>query len=105
MKLTGGEIVARALADEGVRYAFGIPGTHNIELYDALGESAMVRPVLVTDEQSASFMADLRISPLHPEFHLPLSVSSAPVSHDLSRLSQGAFTHDLQSRLHALYAQ
>ena len=57
MKLTGGEIVARALADEGIRYAFGIPGTHNIELYDALARSP-VRPVLVTDEQSAPFMAD-----------------------------------------------
>jgi acetolactate synthase-1/2/3 large subunit len=58
MKLTGGEIVTRALADEGIEYAFGIPGTHNIELYDALAESASIHPVLVTDEQSASFMAD-----------------------------------------------
>src|SRR5881409_1501330 len=57
MKLSGGEIVARALADEGIQYTFGIPGTHNIELYDALATSA-VRPILVTDEQSASFMAD-----------------------------------------------
>ena len=58
MSLGGGTIVARALADEGIRYAFGIPGTHNIELYDALAASGPVRPVLVTDEQSASFMAD-----------------------------------------------
>lgn len=58
MKLTGGEIVARALRDEGIRDTFGIPGTHNIELYDALAASGAVRPVLVTDEQSASFMAD-----------------------------------------------
>lgn len=58
MKLSGGEIAARALADEGIACAFGIPGTHNIELYDALAESGRVRPVLVTDEQSASFMAD-----------------------------------------------
>jgi acetolactate synthase-1/2/3 large subunit len=58
MKLTGGEIVVRALEAEGVRHAFGIPGTHNIELYDALGDSRSVRPVLVTDEQSAAFMAD-----------------------------------------------
>jgi acetolactate synthase-1/2/3 large subunit len=58
MQLTGGEIVARALADEGIRYTFGIPGTHNIELYDALAQSDRVHPVLVTDEQSASFMAD-----------------------------------------------
>jgi acetolactate synthase-1/2/3 large subunit len=58
MKLTGGEIVVRALEDEGIGFTFGIPGTHNIELYDALAESDRVRPVLVTDEQSASFMAD-----------------------------------------------
>ncbi len=57
MKRTGGAIVVRALEDEGITFAFGIPGTHNIELYDALAKSA-VRPVLVTDEQSASFMAD-----------------------------------------------
>ena len=58
MKLTGGQIVVRALEDEGVALAFGIPGTHNIELYDALASSTKVRPVLVTDEQSASFAAD-----------------------------------------------
>lgn len=58
MKLTGGQIVVRALEDEGIPFTFGIPGTHNIELYDALAESESVRPILVTDEQSASFMAD-----------------------------------------------
>jgi acetolactate synthase-1/2/3 large subunit len=58
VKLTGGAIVVRALEDEGISLTFGIPGTHNIELYDALAESQAVRPVLVTDEQSASFMAD-----------------------------------------------
>jgi acetolactate synthase-1/2/3 large subunit len=58
MKLTGGEIVVRALEAEGIRYTFGIPGTHNIELYDALGDSKLVTPVLITDEQSAGFMAD-----------------------------------------------
>jgi len=58
MKLTGGEIVVRALEDEGITCTFGIPGTHNIELYDTLEDSRAVRPVLVTDEQSAGFMAD-----------------------------------------------
>ncbi|MBZ5569094.1 MAG: thiamine pyrophosphate-binding protein [Acidobacteriia bacterium] len=57
-KVTGGDIVVRALEDEGVGFTFGIPGTHNIELYDSLARSRCVRPVLVTDEQSASFMAD-----------------------------------------------
>jgi acetolactate synthase-1/2/3 large subunit len=56
--LSGADIVTRALESEGIRFAFGIPGTHNIELYDSLGRSPSVRPILVTDEQSASFMAD-----------------------------------------------
>jgi acetolactate synthase I/II/III large subunit len=55
---TGAALVLRALEDEGIRLAFGIPGTHNIELYDVLATSEIVRPILVTDEQSASFMAD-----------------------------------------------
>ncbi|NIR43576.1 MAG: thiamine pyrophosphate-binding protein [Gemmatimonadetes bacterium] len=56
--LTGAEIVVRALEDEAIPFTFGIPGTHNIELYDALSRSDAVRAVLVTDEQGASFMAD-----------------------------------------------
>ena len=58
MKRTGGSIVLQALEDEGIPFAFGIPGTHNIELYDVLATSKTVQTVLVTDEQSASFMAD-----------------------------------------------
>jgi len=58
MKMTGADIVVRALEDEDIPFTFGIPGTHNIELYDSLSRSAKVRPILVTDEQSASFMAD-----------------------------------------------
>ena len=58
MKRPGAEIVIRALEDEGIPFTFGIPGTHNIELYDALATSSKIRPILVTDEQSASFMAD-----------------------------------------------
>jgi len=57
-KRTGASMVVRALEDEQIEFAFGIPGTHNIELYDVLGSSDTVRPILVTDEQSASFMAD-----------------------------------------------
>jgi acetolactate synthase-1/2/3 large subunit len=55
---TGADAVVRALEDEAIPYAFGIPGTHNIELYDRLASAEEVEPVLVTDEQSASFMAD-----------------------------------------------
>ncbi len=58
MMRTGADLVVQALEDEGIALAFGIPGTHNIELWDALASSESVRSVLVTDEQSASFMAD-----------------------------------------------
>ncbi len=58
MKLTTARAIVRALEEEEIHHAFGIPGTHNIELYDALAGSERVRPVLVTDEQSAGFMAD-----------------------------------------------
>ena len=50
MKRTGAELVVKALEDEGIALAFGIPGTHNIELYDALDRSDAVTAVLVTDE-------------------------------------------------------
>ena len=42
MKMTGGQIVVRALEDEDIPFTFGIPGTHNIELYDALASSLKV---------------------------------------------------------------
>jgi acetolactate synthase I/II/III large subunit len=58
MSVSGSEIVVRALKESGVRFLFGIPGTHNIELYDRLLDEPEMRAVLVTDEQSASFMAD-----------------------------------------------
>lgn len=58
MKLTGAQLVVRALREEGIRHGFGIPGTHNIELYDAMADEPDFTPVLVTDEQAASFMAD-----------------------------------------------
>ncbi len=58
MQVTAASLVVRALEEEGVRFTFGIPGTHNIELYDELERSSSLTPVLVTDEQCASFMAD-----------------------------------------------
>ena len=58
MKSSGSHQVIRALKDENIGLVFGIPGTHNIELYDALVDEPHIKAVLVTDEQSASFMAD-----------------------------------------------
>ncbi|MCU0232946.1 MAG: thiamine pyrophosphate-binding protein [Thermoanaerobaculales bacterium] len=58
MKQRAAREIVRALEDEGVRYAFGIPGTHNIELYDVLAAAARVQPVLVTSEVAGAFLAD-----------------------------------------------
>ena len=58
MKTRAAKEIVRALEDEGVRYAFGIPGTHNIELYDALHDAEDIEAVLVTDEQAGAFLAD-----------------------------------------------
>jgi acetolactate synthase-1/2/3 large subunit len=58
VRRTAASLIVEALEDEGIPFTFGIPGTHNIELYDALAEADGVVPFLVTDEQSASFMAD-----------------------------------------------
>jgi acetolactate synthase-1/2/3 large subunit len=57
-RLRGADAVVHALEDAGVGFAFGIPGTHNIELWDRLAVSTALRSIPVTDEQSASFMAD-----------------------------------------------
>lgn len=46
-----------ALEQIGVKYTFGIPGVHNIELYDELNNSEHIEPILVTHEGGASFMA------------------------------------------------
>jgi acetolactate synthase-1/2/3 large subunit len=58
MKIRAASEIVRALHDEGVRYTFGIPGTHNIELYDALAGTERIDSVLVTSEVAGAFVAD-----------------------------------------------
>ncbi|MCG2460020.1 thiamine pyrophosphate-binding protein [Flavobacteriaceae bacterium F89] len=57
MKRTGASLAVYALEQIGVKYTFGIPGVHNIELYDELNNSKDIEPILVTHEGGASFMA------------------------------------------------
>jgi thiamine pyrophosphate-dependent acetolactate synthase large subunit-like protein len=54
---TGGRAVARALAAHGVDVVWGIPGTHNLELYAGLGEAG-IRHLSPRHEQGAAFAAD-----------------------------------------------
>src|SRR4051795_3328838 len=54
---TGGRAVARSLAGHGVDVVWGIPGTHNLELYAGLGEAG-IRHLSPRHEQGAAFAAD-----------------------------------------------
>ncbi len=58
MRMTGGEAVVRSLKAHGVDTVFGIPGTHNLGIYDALRETSGIRHILARHEQGAAFMAD-----------------------------------------------
>jgi acetolactate synthase I/II/III large subunit len=56
--LSGGEMVARALEDEGVEFIFGYPGGSVLHIYDALFKDCKVPHVLVRHEQAATHAAD-----------------------------------------------
>ncbi|MBI2878395.1 MAG: thiamine pyrophosphate-binding protein, partial [Candidatus Rokubacteria bacterium] len=56
--LIGGEWVVEALRAEGVRHVFGIPGIHNLAIYDALLRQSEITHILARHEQGAAFMAD-----------------------------------------------
>src|SRR5438477_1462175 len=56
--ITAAQLLVQCLENEGVKYAFGIPGEENIQVIDALDNSS-IRFVLVRHEQAASFMADI----------------------------------------------
>ena len=56
--LSGGEMLFRALADEGVEHVFGYPGGAVLHIYDALFQQEKVNHYLVRHEQAAGHMAD-----------------------------------------------
>ena len=58
MELTGADIFARCLAEEGVEYVFGYPGGAVLPIYDALYQQDKVKHVLVRHEQAATHAAD-----------------------------------------------
>jgi acetolactate synthase-1/2/3 large subunit len=58
VELTGADIFARCLAEEGVEYVFGYPGGAVLPIYDALYQQDAVNHVLVRHEQAATHAAD-----------------------------------------------
>ena len=56
--LSGGEMIARALKDEGVEFIFGYPGGAVLHIYDALERTSDIPHILVRHEQAATHAAD-----------------------------------------------
>jgi acetolactate synthase-1/2/3 large subunit len=56
--LSGGEMIAQALEDEGVEFIFGYPGGAVLHIYDALFKTSKTPHVLVRHEQAATHAAD-----------------------------------------------
>lgn len=56
--LSGGEMLIRALHDEGVEILFGYPGGAALHIYDAIFQQDRVEHILVRHEQAATHAAD-----------------------------------------------
>lgn len=56
--LSGGDMLIRSLADEGVEHLWGYPGGAALHIYDAIFRQDRVRHILVRHEQAATHAAD-----------------------------------------------
>ncbi|WP_237068711.1 acetolactate synthase 3 large subunit [Microbulbifer guangxiensis] len=56
--LSGGDMLVRALQDEGVDLIFGYPGGSALHIYDAIFRQKKIKHVLVRHEQGATHAAD-----------------------------------------------
>ncbi len=54
---TGARVLVDCLLREGIDHVFGIPGTQNLPVLDALHDTPRIRFVLTRHEQGAAFMA------------------------------------------------
>jgi acetolactate synthase-1/2/3 large subunit len=87
MRKTAAWLVRHALEQIGVRFTFGIPGVHNIELYDELAASETIRPLLVSHEGGAAFMADA-VSRVADTIGVLAVVPAAGLTHAMSGIGE-----------------
>jgi acetolactate synthase-1/2/3 large subunit len=87
MKKTGAVLAVHALEQLGTEYTFGIPGVHNTELYDALGASDRIEPLLVTHEGGGAFMAD-GVSRTSDQTGTLVIVPAAGMTHAMSGIGE-----------------
>lgn len=55
---TGAQLLVQSLKAHGVDTIFGVPGIHNLAIYDALVDEPAIRVVTTRDERGAGHMAD-----------------------------------------------
>jgi|TARA_R110002073_G_scaffold119441_11_gene260767 acetolactate synthase-1/2/3 large subunit len=87
MQRTGARLLRTALENLGVRHTFGIPGVHTTEIYDELNLSNQIRPMLVTHEGGASFMADA-VSRTSDSIGVLVVVPAAGLTHAMSGIGE-----------------
>ena len=89
MKNNGAFLTVFALEQIGVRKTFGIPGMHNTEIYNCLGNSKVLEPVMVTHELSAGFMADA-VSRTTDSIGTIIIVPGAGMTHSMSAIAEAS---------------
>ena len=57
-RMTGAEIVLRALKDNGVEHVFGYPGGAVLPIYDEIFQQDDIKHILVRHEQGAGHAAE-----------------------------------------------
>jgi acetolactate synthase-1/2/3 large subunit len=87
MKKTAAWLARQALEQIGIKFTFGIPGVHNIELYDELQESDSIQPILVSHEGGAAFMADA-VSRSSDQVGVLVVVPAAGLTHAMSGVGE-----------------
>lgn len=87
MRHTGARLFRTALENLGIRHTFGIPGVHTTEIYDELNLSNQIRPLLVTHEGGASFMADA-VSRSSDSIGVLVVVPAAGLTHAMSGIGE-----------------
>ncbi|GIR06556.1 MAG: hypothetical protein CM15mP17_05120 [Gammaproteobacteria bacterium] len=58
MNLSGGDMLMRALREEGVKFIFGYPGGAALHIYDSVFRQKSIEHILVRHEQGATHAAD-----------------------------------------------
>ena len=85
---TGAWLVRHALEQLPVSHTFGIPGVHNTEIYDELGQSETIHPVLVSHECGAAFMGDALSRTGGGRIGVLLVVPAAGITHAMSGIGE-----------------